>query len=57
LWCGCGYIHHTLRDACSASSGLLSQFGLMTDDHMPKPAFHVYRELINAMTRKAAKES
>jgi hypothetical protein len=46
-----GYIHHTLRDACSAGSGLFCQFGLMTDDYTPKPAFHVYRELIDALSR------
>jgi len=44
-----GYIHHTLRDSCSAGAGLLSQFGLMTDDYAPKPAFHVYRDLIDAV--------
>jgi hypothetical protein len=43
-----GYIHHTLRDACSAGTGLFDQFGLMTDDYTPKPAFHVYRDLIDA---------
>ena len=43
------YIHHTLRDSCSAGAGLLSQFGLMTDDYAPKPAFHVYRDLIDAV--------
>ena len=43
-----GYIHHALRDTDSAGSGLLSQFGLMTDDYTPKPAFHVYRDLIDA---------
>ena len=43
-----GYIHHSLRDSWSAGAGLLSQFGLMTDDYGPKPAFHVYQELIAA---------
>jgi hypothetical protein len=43
-----GYINHTLRDARSAGSGLFDQFGLMTDDYTPKPAFHVYRDLIDA---------
>jgi hypothetical protein len=43
-----GYIHHTLRDARSSGSGLFHQFGLMTDDYAPKPAFHVYRDLIGA---------
>ena len=46
-----GYIHHTLRDARSAGSGLFCQFGLMTDDYTPKPAFHVYRDLIDALSR------
>ena len=44
-----GYIHHTLRDACSSGDGLFCQFGLMTDDHTAKPAFHVYRDLIDAL--------
>lgn len=43
-----GYVHHTLRDARSAGSGLFCQFGLMTDDYTPKPAFGVYRDLIGA---------
>jgi hypothetical protein len=46
-----GYIHHTLRDSCSAGSGLFSQFGLMTDDYTPKPAFHVYQDLIDTLSR------
>ena len=45
-----GYIHHTLRDARSAESGLFCQFGLMTDDYTPKPAFHVYQSLIDALS-------
>jgi hypothetical protein len=43
-----GYTHHTLRDACSIGSDLFCHFGLMTDDYTPKPAFHAYRELIDA---------
>jgi hypothetical protein len=46
-----GYIHHTLRDARSAGSGLFCQFGLMADDYAPKPAFHAYRDLIDALSR------
>lgn len=46
-----GYIHHTLRDAHSAGSGLFCQFGLMTDDYTSKPAFHDYRSLIDALSR------
>jgi hypothetical protein len=45
-----GYIHHTLRDACSARTGLFCQLGLMTDDYTAKPAFHVYRDLIDAFS-------
>jgi hypothetical protein len=41
-----GYTHHALRDARTADPGPFSQFGLMTDDYDPKPAFHVYRDLI-----------
>jgi hypothetical protein len=49
-----GYIHHTLRDARSAGTGLFCQFGLMTDDYTPKPAFGVYRDLIEAHRRVGA---
>jgi hypothetical protein len=42
-----GYTHFTLRDADSGNPGLFHQFGLMTDDYTPKPAFHAYRELID----------
>jgi hypothetical protein len=45
-----GYTHHTLRDARSAGSGIFCQFGLMTDDYSPKPAFHLYRDLISALS-------
>jgi hypothetical protein len=43
-----GYTHFSLRDACTTESSLFCQFGLMTDDYTPKPAFHLYRELIAA---------
>lgn len=46
-----GYIHHTLCDARSAGTGLFCQFGLMTDDYRPKPAFHAYQQLIDALSR------
>lgn len=42
-----GYTHHALRDARTDGSGILCQFGLMTDDYTPKPAFFVYCDLIN----------
>jgi hypothetical protein len=37
--------------ASTFDSGLFCQFGLMTDDYTPKPAFHVYRDLIDALSR------
>ena len=46
-----GYTHHTLRDAWSAGSGLFCQFGLMTDDYTPKPAFHAYQDLVSTLSR------
>lgn len=46
-----GYTHHTLRDARSAGSGIFCQFGLMADDYTPKAAFHVYRDLIGALSQ------
>jgi hypothetical protein len=45
-----GYTHHTLRDARSAGSGIFCQFGLMTDDYTPKPAFRLYQDLIGALS-------
>jgi hypothetical protein len=41
-----GYTHFSLRDACSAEPNLFCQFGLMTDDYTPKPAYRVFRDLI-----------
>ena len=45
-----GYTHFALRDADSQNPGLFHQFGLMTDDYTPKPAFHAYRELIGTLS-------
>ena len=39
-----------LRDARSAGSGLFCQFGLMTDDYAAKPAFGLYREMIDKLS-------
>ncbi len=36
----------SLRDADSANPGLFHQFGVMTDAYLPKPAFEVFRDLI-----------
>ena len=45
-----GYTHFSLRDADSENPGLFYQFGLMTDDYTPKPAFRAYQELIDAFS-------
>ncbi|HEY7146173.1 MAG TPA: hypothetical protein VH637_18185 [Streptosporangiaceae bacterium] len=47
-----GYSHFALRDACTARTGLFCQFGLMTDDYAPKPAFGAYRDLIRSCGRQ-----
>lgn len=38
-----------LRDANSSSAGFESQYGLMTDDYSPKPAFSLYHNLIASL--------
>jgi hypothetical protein len=45
------YVHHALRDERSGGSGLFCEFGLMTDDYNPKPAFYAYRDLIAGLGR------
>ncbi|WP_018654041.1 hypothetical protein [Actinomadura flavalba] len=40
------YLHFSLRDADSSDPGLFHRFGLMTDDHTPKPAYTTYRTAI-----------
>ena len=47
-----GYRWFDLRDALSASSDFESQYGLMTDTYVPKPAFFQYRELIARYGRR-----
>ena len=39
-----------LRDADSSSTRFESQYGLMTDDYTPKPAFSTYRTLITTLS-------
>ncbi|MFJ8045813.1 hypothetical protein ACIRBX_35410 [Kitasatospora sp. NPDC096147] len=41
-----GYSYFGLRDADSSADGLFHHFGLLRDDHTPKPAFATYRRLI-----------
>lgn len=42
-----GYRWFALRDANSSVPGLESQYGLMRDDYTPKPAFALYRDLVD----------
>jgi hypothetical protein len=39
-----------LRDSNSSSSNFEGQYGLMTDDYTPKPAFAVYRSLVATLS-------
>ncbi len=41
-----GYRWFDLRDALSSSTDFQSQYGLMTDAYVPKPAFFTYRQLV-----------
>ncbi|GGY95586.1 hypothetical protein [Streptomyces poonensis] len=50
-----GYTHFALRDADSANPGLFHQFGLVTDDYTPKPAFEVMRKLVEQFAQSARK--
>jgi hypothetical protein len=43
------YEHFDLRDADSSNPNFFYQFGLMRDDYTPKPAFEVYRRLIDEL--------
>ncbi|MER5865127.1 hypothetical protein [Kitasatospora sp. NPDC002040] len=44
-----GYSLFALRDADSNAEGLFHHFGLLRDDHTPKPAFTTYRHLIGEL--------
>jgi len=39
-----------LRDADSSNPGIFSQFGILRDDYTPKPAFEVYRKLVEELS-------
>jgi hypothetical protein len=39
-----------LRDADSSNTNIFYQFGLLKDDYSPKPAFNIYRKLINELS-------
>jgi hypothetical protein len=38
-----------LRDDVTGSANIFDQFGIMTDDYVPKPMFSTYRDLIGAL--------
>lgn len=44
-----GYQWFALRDADSDCDDLFYRFGLLSSDYTPKPAFHVYRHLIDEL--------
>lgn len=44
-----GYRWFDLRDANSSSASFEDRYGLMSDSYEPKPAFEVYRSLIEAL--------
>ncbi|HWD76940.1 MAG TPA: hypothetical protein VG371_17515 [Solirubrobacteraceae bacterium] len=48
-----GYRWFDLRDAISASSDFESQYGLMTDAYVPKPAFFTYQALVARFGRRS----
>jgi hypothetical protein len=47
-----------LRDADTTSPNFQQQYGLMTDEYQPKPAFGLYRKLVAQLTARvpAARE-
>ena len=47
------YRWFNLRDAETASPNFQQQYGLMTDDYRPKPAFHAYRQLIDRLALRS----
>ncbi|WP_354637533.1 hypothetical protein [Kitasatospora camelliae] len=49
-----GYSLFALRDADSNGPGLFHHFGLLRDDHTPKPAFATYRDLIAELSEPPA---
>ncbi|MEP6944529.1 MAG: hypothetical protein ABJA02_01335 [Acidobacteriota bacterium] len=41
-----------LRDADSSNENMFHQFGILRDDHTPKPAYTVYQKLVRELGRK-----
>ena len=48
------YRWFNLRDGDTTSPNFQVQYGLMTDEYEPKPAFDVYRRLVGELTRRDA---
>ena len=49
------YRWFNLRDGDTTSANFQSQYGLMTDEYQPKPAYGVYRGLVHELARRYAK--
>ena len=47
------YRWFNLRDGDSTSTNFQTQYGLMTDEYRPKPAFDLYRRLVSQLTTHA----
>jgi hypothetical protein len=47
------YRWFNLRDGDTTSPNFQQQYGLMTDEYVPKPAFGLYRRLVAQLTRRA----
>ena len=47
------YRWFNLRDGDTTSPNFQQQYGLMTDEYQPKPAFGLYRRLVAQLTRRA----
>lgn len=46
-----GYELFDLRDADSSQDDIFYQFGLLRDDYSPKPAYAIFRTLVNELTQ------
>ncbi|MDQ3936041.1 MAG: hypothetical protein M3340_15575, partial [Actinomycetota bacterium] len=49
------YRWFNLRDGDTTSANFQTQYGLMTDEYVPKPAYDVYRRLVAELARRHSK--
>ena len=52
-----GYELFSLRDANTANPDLFHQFGVMTDAYHPKPAYGVFKQLIERCTGATVRDA